>query len=287
MSAPGEELASTDVKWYIPDSALDAVPAAAKALLETYSHIPPQEVLSHVIDIRQKAWQIHRYPCIGQFRFLDLSISLTPAYPKILERLKNENAKLLDMGTCFGQDIRKLVADGAPAESLYGADLRGDFWELGYDLFRDRDALRAGFIQGDIFDNDREKGNFTELEGRLDIIHAASFLHLFDRDSQKRICKRFVELLRPRAGSVILGRQAGNENANHYPHRTTERGIVWRHNAESWREMWEEVGSETGTRWNVQGGIVARDDVEKSFFQGLEDWRRPGEGLFRFEVRRL
>ena len=42
------------------------------------------------------------------FRFLDLSISTTAVYPEVLERTK-AGEKLLDLGCCFGQEIRQLV----------------------------------------------------------------------------------------------------------------------------------------------------------------------------------
>lgn len=48
--------------------------------------------------------------------FLQLNMSLSPAYDEVLSRLKNEQ-RLLDLGCCFGQDIRKLVHDGVPSEN--------------------------------------------------------------------------------------------------------------------------------------------------------------------------
>ena len=68
---------------------------------------------------RDQAWKIHPYPCVGGFRFrfgfLDLSISLNPLYPTVLARLRASSTpqRLLDLGCCFGQDIRRLVANGA------------------------------------------------------------------------------------------------------------------------------------------------------------------------------
>lgn len=48
------------------------------------------------------------YPCIGQFRFLSLGIANSPHYDEVLQRLRG-GEKLLDVGCCFGQEIRKLV----------------------------------------------------------------------------------------------------------------------------------------------------------------------------------
>lgn len=56
----------------------------ARRLLETYSKISSDEIEKHVYAIRDEAWKVWLYPCIGQFRFLDLSISQSPHYPAIL-----------------------------------------------------------------------------------------------------------------------------------------------------------------------------------------------------------
>lgn len=52
----------------------------------------------------------------------------------------------------MGQDLRRLAVDGAPTANMYATDIIGDFWDLGYDLFRDRDTMKAEFIKADILD---------------------------------------------------------------------------------------------------------------------------------------
>lgn len=42
------------------------------------------------------------------YRFLDLSMSQRKEYPEIVRRLKG-GEKILDLGCCFGQEIRQLV----------------------------------------------------------------------------------------------------------------------------------------------------------------------------------
>lgn len=48
------------------------------------------------------------YPCIGMFRFLDLSIPSSPYYNEVIERLRAGEI-FLDLGCCFGQELRQLV----------------------------------------------------------------------------------------------------------------------------------------------------------------------------------
>lgn len=213
-----------------------------------------------------------------------------PIYPEILKRLIGSKQTLLDMGCCFAQDIRKLVFDGAPSENIYGAELRREFIDLGYDLFRDRDTLKSTFVIGDIFDDSAESW-FHELEGILDIIYAASIFHLFDWKEQVRMAERVVGLLKPVKGSMVLGRQRGNLQPAEYEHRTNKGGTMFRHNEESWKKMWKQVGEKTGTTWDVNVILQRGEDdlgrmqvPENGSFGNKVD---AGDGSLRFEVVRL
>ncbi|KAH8794173.1 hypothetical protein BGZ57DRAFT_983441 [Hyaloscypha finlandica] len=270
-------LRAKNVPWYDPK--LKKLGASARELLENYSEIPPAEVESHIYKIRDEAWDVFPYPCIGGFRFLDLAISLSPDYPAVLQRLKSGNENFLDLGCCFGQELRKVAADGAMQENLYGSDLRSEFFEMGYRLFRDRDALKSKFIAADITD---PSSPLSELDGKIDIIYAGSFLHLFSYAELIEVCKRLVKLLRERKDSLILGRQVGNVDAGDYVQKINKGGKMYRHNAESFKKMWEEIGEATRTKWRVE--------CEFTLLESLSEEERkiigPGMGLIRFSVFR-
>jgi SAM-dependent methyltransferase len=229
---------------------------------------------------RDKAWAVWPYPCIGQFRFLDLSISQSTHYPEILERLKTGEQNFLDLGCCFGQDLRKLAADGAPSEHLYGSDLRPEFFDLGYKLFRDQDTLNSKFIVGDVFD---PSSPLAELDGKIDIIYAASFLHLFGYEDQVKVCERIVKLLKEKKGSVVLGRQIGNATAGEAQTRNNPVRTRWRHNEESFKKMWEEVGRLTGSKWRVE---VSSEPWAGESEDGSRTWDNPSMLRLRFAVFR-
>ncbi|KAL8932058.1 MAG: hypothetical protein Q9211_006554 [Gyalolechia sp. 1 TL-2023] len=242
-------------------------------LFEQYSHLKPEEILPHLLHIREKAWAIYPWPCIGLFRFCELYLSKHPAYPRILAALQHPThpSTLLDLGCCFGQDIRKLVFDGAPAESLVGCDLDAAFLDLGYELFGDRERLQTPMFAADIFQDD---GPLAEKRGTFDFVHANLILHLFSWDRQVEACKQVVKLLKPEPGSTVLGRQTGNLVAQQSELHSV--GMVWRHDDRSFREMWRQVGEETGTRWDVW---VEVEEVE-------EKQQEPGICFLTFEVRR-
>lgn len=218
---------------------------------------------------------------MGRFNFLALSIATHSFYPHILSELANPGSQstLLDLGCCFGQDIRKLVYDGAPSEKLSACDLQYGFIDLGYALFADRDSLRTHFFAADIFD---ENGSLGDKSGSFDFIYAGSFLHLFSQTDQIEACKRIVKLLKPHAGSTVFGRQMGNIKAMAVPNMLSgQGGTMWQHDPQSFQHMWHLVGEETGTKWQV----VAEMDPEEGM--NRSHWTSEGCRRLKFEVTML
>ncbi|KAJ5617692.1 hypothetical protein N7537_002806 [Penicillium hordei] len=284
--------------WYEPE--LIEVPEPAKSLLEKYSKIPSEQVVDHVKKVvshfpfyggiahanqdgmiqRDRAFAVFPYPCIGSFRFLDLSIPQSPLYPEILDRLKS-GQKLLDVGCAVGQELRQLVFDGVPSENLYASDLRQDFYDIGYDLFNDHDHLEAQFIVADIFDDNSDL--VKNLTHKIDIVNAASFFHLFNWNQQLLVAKRLVGLLQDKTGSLLIGRQIGLVNPPP-PEDKEAAGKHYRHDPATWKKFWEQVGCETGTKWEVETRMekwAGADKMMKDYHEGMDTFK------LRFSVRRL
>ncbi|RAH43524.1 class I SAM-dependent methyltransferase [Aspergillus brunneoviolaceus CBS 621.78] len=262
--------------WYQPD--LAQVKEPARTLLAEYSKIPEEKIIKHVKEVRDRAFAVFPYPCIGSFRFLDITICASPAYPEILSRLKTSDETYLDLGCAMGQDIRYLIHQGAPASRLYGSDLHPEFISLGYDLFADRATLPTEFIPSDIFDP--SCALLTRLTGQVDIINAASFFHLFDWATQVALAKQVIALLRPQKGSLLVGRHVGDFDAGE--RADSELGnTYYRHDLASWRRMWAQVMAETGTEWEV--------DVRAEEWADVKQNRHNRESSFKmvFVVRRV
>lgn len=205
-----------------------------------------------------------------------------PQYPQILQRIKSGD-HLLDLGCCFGQEIRKLIFDGAPQENLHGTDLRQEFFDLGYDLFRDRDTCKTEFFASNVFQPDEQR---DKLNGTISVIYAGAFFHLFDRPEQIAVAKRVVQLLKPEPGTMVLGRQVGNVEPARYEHRTNSGHHMFRHNAESWQQMWDEVGEETGSKWKCW---VELREEQRFTRMGRSSQNRDPAGVrgMRFAVTRV
>ena len=215
--------------------------------------------------------------------FLQLSISAQPCYPRVLSFLKEPQSThtLLDLGCCFAQDIRKLVHDGVPSENLYACDLEQEFLDLSYDLFRDKERPKGHFFTANALEHG---GALDELQGKIDVVYAANFLHLFDWDNQMKICKRIIKTLKPQKGSMVFGRQTGNVRGREVP--STPRvgdgsAMIWRHDVESFTRLWNEAGRETGTKWKTWGEL---DELE-----GMTsvNWAEEGIRRLRFQVERV
>lgn len=125
-----------------------------------------------------------------------------------MRRLKEGGAKYLDIGCCLGQDIRKLVMDGAPAENLYGAELHAPFINVSYELFRDH-GLAATFMEADALDISGDSP-LAKLKGNVDFVHLGMVLHVFGWNNQRTVLENCISLLKPEQGSMILGTAVGH-----------------------------------------------------------------------------
>ncbi|KAK0724656.1 hypothetical protein B0H67DRAFT_598167 [Lasiosphaeris hirsuta] len=262
--------APRDVAWY--QATLNRVPDTAQQMFRDYSGIPDDKVLEHIHRIRDQAWEILPYPCIGVFRFLDFPACLSPIYPEVLARV-SDGETFLDLGCCFGQDIRKLVQDGAPSDNIIGVDTEARFIDLGYELFDDRNKLKARFETGDVFAEDF----LSKYRGKVDIIFLGSFLHLFTFDQQVAIVAQLEKLLRPVPGSLVFGRHMAIEEKGGTLRRNALGWDLYHHSSDTISLLWEKApegkyrvesalvpyaseGWDNGVNW--QGG----NDVRQQYF---------------------
>lgn len=224
---------------------------------------------------RDRAWPFGEYPCVGEWIFLLPSVSIFSEYEDVLFRVKT-GASVLDLGCSFGQDLRRLAAAGAPTENMYASDLNSELWDIGFDLFRDRQGMKARFIQSDIFDPASELG---DLKAKIDIFIVCQFLHLFSWEKQFEAVKRIVEMSRP--GSQLIGYQMGRLKAEE---SHTRWNTMFFHDVESFKHMWCDIEKETGTKWTVEVALVNLEEwgMEKEDY----DWMPATQRGLNFSVTR-
>lgn len=227
----------------------------AQRFYKTYAGLEGDELTRHLLEIRRQAWEIYKYRCVASFLFVNYNLEEKYGgdfYDDILRRISCGD-RFLDLACGFGNVARNLVYDGAPEENIISADLRREFWDLGYQMFRDRDRFNGEFHQGDIFDKDY----LQDLDGTIDILHTSAFFHLFDVAQQQKILRRVLKLISSKPGTIIFGRQAGNTS----PYQVLKHPLrpgrgLYQHNEESFKAMIEEVTDE----WDVQVWLTPQMD---------------------------
>ncbi|KIJ16063.1 hypothetical protein PAXINDRAFT_76139 [Paxillus involutus ATCC 200175] len=238
-------------------------PEQAEFLKQQTGITDDDELKKHIFAIQAEAYKVAPYPCIMGFLFIFIVFRWLPAYEDVKKiGLTRKGAILLDIGCCVGTDIRKAVADGFPAERTIGSDLHPEFGDLAHKLFRTTPETFPGhFIPGDAFDPailsvvqpfeavpdspEPELKTLTSLNplhGRISVIHASNFFHLFSESRQLHLAHALAGLLSPEPGSIICGGNWG----------LPEKGLVvesffgsfmevFCHSPQTWTEMWDGV----------------------------------------------
>ena len=131
-----------------------------------------------------------------------------------------------------------------------------------------------------MFDQDSA---LRQLDAQIDMVHASSFFHLFNKDGQIELAKRIITLLKPQKGSLLFGRHVGRAEAAETPSLTYSARNIFRHNEASWTEMWKQIGRETGTEWQAHSELI-KYELPADMKEPME---RDGTRSHRFTVRRL
>ena len=239
---------------------------------------------------------------VGGYRFIGLGLAAHPSFENVVSILRSNSHSsetptsdlsstksdqlgplFLDLGCCVGQDIRSLAHARVPSSRIVGAELEPAFVEVGYDLFRDREKLGARFLFGDVLtleasspDNMKSISSsapsshpLQSLVGRVTVLWASAFLHLWDRPGQINACRRMVSLMRGDPGVKIIGRHAGSRNPGLVKHITNPgKGLMYKHNPESFENLWKEVTSGQGEGEDMVPGRDGRGKwVVKAWFE--------------------
>ncbi|KAF2107946.1 hypothetical protein BDV96DRAFT_556736 [Lophiotrema nucula] len=265
--------------WWLPNIDHRITPDV-RHVLETYSKIAPEKVTSLVYAIREQAWALRCWPCTGLGFFLAPMLPHLPNYSSILSTLK-AGGTLIDVGCYLGTDLRRLFLDGCPDSNLFGVDIV-DHWQLGRDLFRDKEKFHAQFVKADIL---TLEGEITSLKGKADVVSATHFLHNWNWATQIRACCNLVALTKPQPGSLIVGFQVGTKDPEKAKWEEEVEGKYTLHTPQTFEAMWVEIEKETGTRWKVEAMLREWEE----FGQRKEEtgWLGEDAAILQFVVTRV
>nr|POE93238.1 methyltransferase ausd [Quercus suber] len=279
LRCASNQLQKKDWPWYYAELAHRLQPAGRK-VFEEECGIPPAE--------RDQAWEIFPFPCVGQFWFIEFGLSRHPRYDEIVQLLKQASAqqpvptdvqqgdgeplpvveeivgspartRLLDVGTCVGQDLRMLRHHGVSNAALYGTDLMPGFEDVGHNLFLDKETFQNHYIVADLFDAS-SASPLVKTAGLWDVITANMFIHQFDLKHQQLAARRMVSLLRDAKGSIILGSITGQLDAGPEPLKPpfTDKDrtrMTYRNSKETMHKLWEDAVVECGggvDKWHIE-----------------------------------
>ncbi|CAI6241410.1 unnamed protein product [Periconia digitata] len=220
----------------------------SRNLIESYCQMPSDQVVPHLYAVREKAWKVFPWPCVGMWSFVVPTINTLPQYSSIILRVKEKGQRILDLGCALGQDVRQMIADGVPDHLVYGLELEAGFIDLGYDLFLDRDTLKSEFISADVLEKSGPNPKLAAWDGTIDIIYSGRFLHCFGREDGLVVAMRMTKLLSNRAGSVIVGECLGGKIDREV---VAPVGKLHLYSVESFKELWAQAAEGMGVEFKV------------------------------------
>ncbi|KAH9858783.1 hypothetical protein C2E23DRAFT_717563 [Lenzites betulinus] len=251
------------------------------------------ELKEHILAVTKEAFAVFPFPCIRRYAFIKFKLSRLPGYDRLLKLgREREGAILLDIGCCFGNDVRNAAVDGFPAKQIVASDLYGGYWTLGHKLYRStEESFPAKFIPGDAFDPAHlaivppvytvgsepppdlsTLTSLNPLHGHVAAIHASSFFHLFNEEKQAQLARAFAGLLSPLPGSMIIGTHSGAPEKGQRTYAVSSgSGIIsgggtlsmFCHSPESWAELWDGQIFEKGTI-KVEASLVEHPRMPES-----------------------
>lgn len=202
----------------------------------------------------------------------------------------------MNLQCLVGTDVRKLVHDGYPASNVVGCDLRQEFIEYGYKLYRDRDQCAIRFFASDIFEvpypfpadqapvGPLDIGKVTEMKqlyGRVDHFYTGALFHLFDESTQYALALRVAQLIKRSPGTIVFGRHQGleeegyiNDHLSRYMFSPDDIEMAlntsvsrrrYGHSVESWLLLWKKVFSEIESPEFAESKVVVEAEISGSF----------------------
>ncbi|TFK45994.1 hypothetical protein OE88DRAFT_1638905 [Heliocybe sulcata] len=262
------------------------------------------ELKRHIISVQKKAFEVHQYPCIRIFEFARLKMARLPAYPHLLELgRERQDAIFLDLGCCFGNDVRKAVQDGFPVKNCVASDLENGLWELGHEMFCSTpESFPVPFVQGDILDPEflrpwpslpsknfagtetipRDLQSLNPLRGRVSAVFTGAFFHLFSEQTQAKVAAALACLISDEPGSMLFGVQGGAAEKGIWQ-PTGSAYTMFCHSPGSWRELWTGIFGED--KVDVQARL--RKEIGGDDFFGMFPGNKNPYHVLEWSVIRL
>ena len=261
-----------DPKTLIPDSDLEFITKwTSESNLET--------LRSHLLKLWQTCKEkYHTYVCIERFMFLKPRLPYHVAYKSLLEKLKSPDSKqipkkVIDVGCCFGQDIRQLILEGVETKNIYAVDIHDGYWNVGREFYMDNLSHLSTRLDGitTLFEDfakpyplpaectDRVVDSLT---GNFEAVVCQLVFHVLTKEQTENLIKRMCSMLKK--GGILIGTCLGSkEDATSWAKTPTGEGVRYLQSLKSLNELLGENGfinidvkeietNQEGKKWKSQ-----------------------------------
>jgi len=176
------------------------------SFIMTFANVDEGEASKRVEDtVKAVEASHHVYQCIAGRRFASPRIQQHPAYSKVKGLLANNDCRFLELGCCFGTDVRKLIQDGLSPSRLVVSDLHGDYWKIGLEVLF-RDSLSLPCVWADLVDPLTDVTKIPQFSQPFSVVSAQAMLHVFAKQQSRTFLTIVHTLLKP--GGILTGSTA-------------------------------------------------------------------------------
>ena len=208
--------------------------------------------------------QVHVYSCISSFSYLVPRARLHPSYDSVVKAAVAVGPayKILDVGSCLGQETRALIVDGVHPSSIWTSDVHNEYWKAGIKVFMDdetRDDEEKLFSVSEV---NEIWGDWTtpltqkfvgELKNHFDAILCKNVLHALSLQQSENLLTRLFKLLKN--GGILFGTAVGRVSAREWVRSPTNSEQRW---------LFDQSSLETALRnAGFSGEIIITATVEK------------------------
>lgn len=174
--------------------------------LSRYLKDPDRDSVTQRCDhVVEKVQDLHVYRTIRSLNWLLPQVDRLAVYKQIRSTFTdNYPPHVVELGCCFGTDVRQLLLDGLPSENILVVDLFPGYWDLGFDLFQDRARLRC---QSAFCDASKPASELAPFREKYDVAYALLVLHVFDQVGSVGFLTSTFNLLAP--GGTFFGTTVG------------------------------------------------------------------------------
>lgn len=209
-----------------------------------------EALISHILTLHNEIISSqHVYRCISQFSYLNPKSNRHPSYEEVIKVGKeNQDFKILDLGTCYGQEIRLLIEDGINPSSIVATDLHDIYWNAGIKLYLDDvNPSKLGNVStvfGDWATDVDSIGTSDDIAWKwkesFDTVLCMAILHVLSNTQSSNLLKRLLHVLKP--NGLIFGWCVGAKTAKFWARTPDDKDQRWLHDINSLTSMFRTAG---------------------------------------------